>query len=236
MIEKALLEKYLAEGLSLPEIGRIVGRPPGTIGYWVRRHGLVANGSARFSPGKGRGLQRGILSELIHQGLTIGQIAKRLDVGVNTVNYWIAKHELPKPREVRWRNRAERLKSGDTCEIRRCHRHGDVEFFMNNAGTWRCRKCGQEAVMRRRRKIKKILVDEAGGGCCICGYNAYMGALQFHHIDPKRKRFNLAGKGHTVALRIAREEAAKCVLLCANCHAEVEAGETQLPPLPQEPD
>ncbi|HVP02814.1 MAG TPA: hypothetical protein VMT10_09610 [Solirubrobacteraceae bacterium] len=28
-----------------------------------------------------------------------------------------------------------------------------------------------------------------------------------------------------------RAEARKCVLLCANCHAEVEAGETALPAL-----
>jgi hypothetical protein len=27
-----------------------------------------------------------------------------------------------------------------------------------------------------------------------------------------------------MALEAARAEAAKCVLLCANCHAEVEAG------------
>jgi hypothetical protein len=33
----------------------------------------------------------------------------------------------------------------------------------------------------------------------------------------------------TRALAKAREEAAKCVLLCANCHAEVEAGIAQLP-------
>jgi ferredoxin len=28
---------------------------------------------------------------------------------------------------------------------------------------------------------------------------------------------------------MAREEAAKCALLCANCHVEVEAGITTLP-------
>ena len=33
----------------------------------------------------------------------------------------------------------------------------------------------------------------------------------------------------TYALQVLREEAAKCVLLCANCHVEVEAGVTALP-------
>jgi hypothetical protein len=33
----------------------------------------------------------------------------------------------------------------------------------------------------------------------------------------------------TRALDAARAEARKCVLLCSNCHAEVEAGAVQLP-------
>lgn len=33
----------------------------------------------------------------------------------------------------------------------------------------------------------------------------------------------------TRSIERAREEAAKCVLLCANCHAEVEAGVRSLP-------
>jgi hypothetical protein len=33
----------------------------------------------------------------------------------------------------------------------------------------------------------------------------------------------------TRSLARARDEARKCVLLCANCHAEVEGGFTQLP-------
>ena len=38
------------------------------------------------------------------------------------------------------------------------------------------------------------------------------------------KRFSVAGRGVTRSLADAREEAKKCVLLCSNCHAEVEAG------------
>ena len=46
---------------------------------------------------------------------------------------------------------------------------------------------------------------------------------------PRQKRFAISGQGVTRALSKAREEAAKCVLLCANCHAEVEGGLAQLP-------
>jgi ribosomal protein L30E len=49
-------------------------------------------------------------------------------------------------------------------------------------------------------------------------------ALHFHHIDPATKSFGLARRGITRSLERVRAEAAKCVLLCSNCHAEVEAG------------
>jgi hypothetical protein len=57
--------------------------------------------------------------------------------------------------------------------------------------------------------VKAILVEEAGGVCAACG---------------AAKQFALSAKGVARSLARARAEAAKCVLLCANCHAEVEAG------------
>ena len=208
--------------MSLPEISRIVGRPVGTVGYWVRRHGLVANGATKFRPGKG--LRRDALEPLVAEGLTLGQIAGRLAVSINTVCYWIEKHGLPTPREVRAGDSAERLRSGDTRAIRRCRHHGDVEFVLDSRRHWRCRRCRQDAVAERRRKVKRLLVEEAGGCCILCGYDRTVAALQFHHMDPQSKRFNLSQNGHTVGIAAARREAAKCVLLWANCHAEVERG------------
>jgi hypothetical protein len=85
-----------------------------------------------------------------------------------------------------------------------------------------------ERVSRRRRRIKATLVAEAGGCCAICGYDACTYALHFHHVNPAEKSFSVAKSGVTRSLARAREEAGKCVLLCANCHAEVEAGVTTL--------
>jgi hypothetical protein len=87
-----------------------------------------------------------------------------------------------------------------------------------------------DRVTRRRRQIKAILVEESGGRCVICGYDRYSGALHFHHVDPSRKAFAIARKGHTRSLDRAREEAKKCVLVCANCHAEIEGGVATLQP------
>jgi hypothetical protein len=68
------------------------------------------------------------------------------------------------------------------------------------------------------------LVEEAGGACRACGYDRHPSALQFHHLDRDGKRFALSQQGVARSLERARAEARKCVLLCANCHAEVEAG------------
>ena len=53
--------------------------------------------------------------------------------------------------------------------------------------------------------------------------------LHFHHVDPSQKSFAMtlaSGK----ALAAYKEEARKCVLLCANCHGEVETGLVESPP------
>jgi hypothetical protein len=76
--------------------------------------------------------------------------------------------------------------------------------------------------------VKQILVDEAGGACTLCGYSRCVAALQFHHLDPGAKSFSVSMRGVTRSLETARLEAKKCVLLCSNCHAEVEAGFTDL--------
>jgi hypothetical protein len=86
-----------------------------------------------------------------------------------------------------------------------------------------------ERVSRRRRKMKLMLVAEAGGRCVLCGYDRCVSALHFHHVDPATKRFHLSMQGATRSLASVRAEMSKCVLLCANCHAEVEAGLTNLP-------
>ncbi len=75
----------------------------------------------------------------------------------------------------------------------------------------------------KRKQHKALLVEEWGGRCQLCGYAGCMGALQFHHVDPETKEFSLS-KRQVISMERLRQEALKCVLLCANCHFEVEAG------------
>ena len=115
--------------------------------------------------------------------------------------------------------------SSDREILRDCRHHGLTVWIRSVAGDrYRCKRCRSEHVTARRRRVKRLLVDEAGGRCILCGYDRYPGALQFHHMDPSTKSFALSDQGVARSLEKARAEAAKCVLICANCHAEVEEG------------
>ena len=110
-----------------------------------------------------------------------------------------------------------------------CQRHGAARFVREGRGYYRCTKCRMERVADWRRRTKLRLVEEAGGACAICRYDRYIGALEFHHVDPSTKSFGLSMRGVTRSIDVLRAEVDKCILLCSNCHAEVEGGVTALP-------
>ena len=81
------------------------------------------------------------------------------------------------------------------------------------------------------RKRKSTRMRAAFGGCCgICGYDRCEAALAFHHLDPTAKNFRLAATS-VRAMSWARivDELRKCVLLCHNCHMEIEYGDLEIP-------
>jgi len=78
----------------------------------------------------------------------------------------------------------------------------------------------------KRHINKQMLVNTFNKGRCqICGYNKCLAALHFHHRDPSKKNFNISkyAGNNKITYEFARE-LEQCVLLCANCHAETEAG------------
>lgn len=81
------------------------------------------------------------------------------------------------------------------------------------------------AVQKWRKKTKALVVEAMGNKCCKCGYDKYIEALTFHHLDPNAKDNTIAN-----FLRNPRRldkivcELKKCVMLCANCHIELHAG------------
>jgi predicted transcriptional regulator len=220
------LKTLLDRGLSLERIGEIVDRDPTTVSYWLKKHGLRATHAERSAP-RG-GLTREQLEPLVARGASLREMADELGFSVTAVRHWLAKHDLRTERRVRRDLSATARAAGRHPVDMRCRKHGLTEYRWLRSG-YRCLCCNSEAVSRRRRRVKQILVEEAGGHCRLCGYDRFAGALHFHHRDRSEKVFHLSHGGVTRSLHAARTEAAKCVLLCANCHAEVEAGVVSVP-------
>jgi hypothetical protein len=161
------------------------------------------------------------LERLVAQRLTLREIAAALGRSTATVRYWLERWSIERRDGRRaWMDRATAPLDIESY----CIKHGLGPFRLEGRGYYRCKACRQAAVAERRRKVKRLLVEEAGGRCMACGYDRCVSALQFHHRDPLRKNFALADQGVTRGIAAARAEARKCALLCANCHAEVEAG------------
>jgi transposase-like protein len=225
-MDRDSLRLLLEQGMSLQEIGRRFGRDPTTVGYWVRKHGLRAVHADRHRSRGGLDRQR--VETLIADGRPVSAIAEEFGITDTTVLYWLRKWGL-RTRRGEQRARAQCAKDEARATTRLvCKHHGLTEFRIEGRGCYRCLRCRGEAVARRRRRLKETLVEEAGGGCRLCGYGRSVAALQFHHLDRGAKRFALGGRGLTRSLAELRREAEKCVLLCANCHAEVEAGIVKL--------
>jgi transposase len=223
-MDRATLEAALAEGRSIESIARETGRAASTVAYWVNKYGLTSQHAPRHAA-RG-GIEREQLLALVEEGLSIRQIASRCQVSATTVRHWLQRYEL-KTQPARYNRRD----AGHPAQIlRECAKHGWGPFVrVGAAGTYRCARCNTEAVSERRRRVKEMLVAEAGGRCVTCGFDSYVGALQFHHRDPTTKSFEVSRQGITRSLERLRLEAQKCVLLCANCHAMVEAGLLSLP-------
>ncbi len=139
------------------------------------------------------------------------------------------RYEIVTPRARRLAETAPARASGAETTEANCPVHGTTTFVRRGQDGFRCRLCRTGAVHRRWRELKRVLVEEAGGACVLCGYDRSLAGLHFHHLDRAEKSFALSRQGVTRSLAAARAEARKCVLLCSNCHAEVETGAAQLP-------
>lgn len=78
---------------------------------------------------------------------------------------------------------------------------------------------------RRENKRKRMteLKLKHGGKCKICEYNKCFDALQFHHTNPSNKIGEVSKLYFSKSKKAAFEEADKCILICANCHAEIHS-------------
>ena len=73
------------------------------------------------------------------------EVLMALDRSISTVRYWIARHGLERPIEVRRRSRDAALAHGERTLSRLCHRHGRTTFMIEVSGRVRCRQCRIDA-------------------------------------------------------------------------------------------
>lgn len=113
-----------------------------------------------------------------------------------------------------------------TCQKCKIEKNEKEFYYKKNEkryNSW-CKKCLYEFQKKRWIKRKKEAVELLGGKCCKCGYNKKMSALHFHHLDSEEKEFSW-DKMRLKSWDKVLKELKKCILVCANCHAETHSKE-----------
>ena len=87
-----------------------------------------------------------------------------------------------------------------------------------------------ETAKRNRIKVKNLVNEyKSNKGCVKCNESRYY-VLDFHHIDPTKKLFQICG-GENGGWKKNKKEIDKCIILCSNCHREYHhfQRETRIP-------
>ena len=76
---------------------------------------------------------------------------------------------------------------------------------------------------QKRRRNKTAALQYKHNKCSICSYDKCWRALEFHHVDPPKKKFSIS-QGLEKDWTLLRKEIDKCILICKNCHTEAHNG------------
>lgn len=111
---------------------------------------------------------------------------------------------------------------------------GDKHRDQLNEAAKQWRRDNPEKVIAQVESRKQHLIS-LKKPCIKCG-ETRLHVIEFHHVDPSTKLFNLSYAVSTGAKSktAIEEEVKKCVCLCANCHAEFHWLYGNLPERPEE--
>lgn len=172
-----------------------------------------------------RPIEKFTLEELIKQNLSTYDIADKLFRSQGSVKHWIKKYKLKTHATNHYGNLTRGYKEGDEKTCPKCQRKLIIDkktFYIKSNGNihaW-CKECNDKITHQKQLKRKNQCVEYKGGKCSVCGYDKYIGALDFHHINPKEKEFNIANL-RTYSWESLKKELDKCICICKNCHAEL---------------
>lgn len=72
-------------------------------------------------------------------------------------------------------------------------------------------------------------IEMKGGKCEVCGYDKNLAALEFHHLDPSLKNFQIDLRSFAnKCINSLKLELSKTILLCSNCHREMHNPELSI--------
>lgn len=145
-----------------------------------------------------------VVEYYVNHNKTCLEISKEMQISRRNI------YEILKRNSIELKSRI--LENPTTCII--CNKKIANLYQSNNSN-----KCGTCLTNLRRFLIKKFAVEYKGGKCDNCGFKGNVACYDFHHINPKEKKFsvnavNLANK----KWKIVKQELDKCQLLCSNCH------------------
>jgi hypothetical protein len=181
---------------------------------------------------------RDLARQLRREGLSLRQIANRVDAALSSVSVWVrdippAKSAAGSPPSRGSRAVPVELDLGRR-RCGRCKRSRPLSAFNRHSTgyQWWCRDCyrayfrdrGQlhrdqtHAARQQRRKRARQFVNDclATHPCCDCGASDPM-VLEFDHLRAKRGHIALL-VSEGASLKQLRAETSKCEVVCVNCH------------------
>lgn len=168
-------------------------------------------------------LKEQILS-LLDEKVPYNEIARRLSCAKSTVAYHAKQtgraKAPPKTKKVcttcgkpvakRW----QKYCSAECRKVARPNHTGSTKDWSPEYRQKRIKR------IREWQQKQAVLAKEyAGAKCSLCGYDKCQAALEFHHLDPNEKDFNISHSNKS--FESMKPELDKCILVCANCHREI---------------
>lgn len=115
-------------------------------------------------------------------------------------------------------NEAKKAANLDVYNGRKMYDQPDMVDFSKEE--WEDMSPSKRLSIRDKCKLAKVKLES---GCMNCGYDEHPSALEFHHRNPKEKKFTVSKKlSKSMSDSETIAEIEKCVVLCSNCHREIE--------------